>query len=486
MVRRADHSKPRTKTSARNAKASAGDLGAVGRHLAETGVRHCLAAYVDVHGVPKAKAVPIDHFQRMMRGSELFTGAALDGLGQAPSDDELALLPDPCAVMQLPWRPEVAWAPGCLLYHDEPWPMCSRTVLKRQIDRLARHGLVFNLGVECELFLVKREEGSIRPANPFDVLPKAAYDVVGLLENIPWLDEVVGYMNQLGWEVHSFDHEDANSQFEFDFAYADVLTMADRFVLWRLMMKEVSRRYGWEATFMPKPYADRTGSGAHFNMSMSDLKSGRNVFGDGNDPRGCGLSKLAYQFLAGVLRHAPAIVATCCPTVNSYKRLIKTGSMTGFTWAPVFISYGGNNRTHMMRVPVLRQQIEGDPDDHKGVYLSSARVECRAVDPTINPYLAAAMMLGAGLDGIEQGLDPGDPCNINMYELSEAQLAERGVLSLPRTLLEAIEAFAIDPLSERVFGVDLYKAYVDLKQREWWAYHNTVSQWEIDAYLTKF
>ena len=456
------------------------------KSLAEKGVKYCLAAYVDLHGIPKAKSVPIGHFARMMRGSELFTGAALDGLGQGPDDDELALYPDPRALTVLPWRPEVAWAPGNLCYHEKPWPMCARNVLQRQIDRLAKRGLGLNLGVECEIFLVRREGDRIRPANPLDVLPKAAYDIVGLLENMPWLDEVVGYMDELGWEVHSFDHEDANSQFEFDFAYADVMTMADRFVLWRLMMKEVSRRHGWEATFMPKPYADRTGSGAHFNMSLRDLKTGRNVSGDGTDRRGCGLSRLAYQFLAGILRHAPAIVATTCPIVNSYKRLIKTGSMTGFTWAPIFISYGGNNRTHMMRVPMVRPQIEGATAAHKGTYLSGARIECRAVDPSLNPYLGAAMMLAAGLEGIEQDLDPGDPLNINMYELSDAELARRGVRSLPRTLLEAVEAFAADPLSKSTFGEDLYRSFVEVKQREWWSYHNTVSQWEYDTYLTKF
>jgi glutamine synthetase len=466
----------------------AGDRGIaeLGRKLAENGVRHCLASYVDLHGIPKAKSVPISHFARMMRGSELFTGAALDGLGQGPNDDELAIHPDPAAVTVLPWRREVAWAPGGLRFHDKPWPMCSRNVLQRQIDRLAGHGLALNLGVECEIFLVRREGDTIRPANSFDVLPKAAYDVIGLLENMPWLDEVVGYMDGMGWEVHSFDHEDANSQFEFDFAYADVMTMADRFVLWRMMMKEVSRRYGWEATFMPKPYADRTGSGAHFNMSMRDLRTGRNVFGDATDKRGCGLSKLAYQFLAGVLRHAPAIVAVTCPIVNSYKRLIKSGSMTGFTWAPIFISYGGNNRTHMMRVPMLRPQIEGAPEEHKGIYLSSARIECRAVDPSLNPYLGAAMVLGAGLEGIEQDLDPGDPINLNMYELSDAELAARGVRSLPRTLLEAVDAFAADPLGKTVLGEDLHRAFIDVKQREWWSYHNTVSKWEYDNYLTKF
>lgn len=233
-------------------------------------------------------------------------------------------------------------------------------------------------------------------------------------------------MNRLGCDVHSFDHEDANGQFEFDFAYTDALTMADRFVLWRLLMKEITRKYGWEATFMPKPYSNRTGSGAHFNMSLADIDTGKNISGDSNDKRGCGLSKIAYQFLGGAKKHAPAIVATTCPIVNSYKRLIKTGSMTGFTWAPIFISYGGNNRTHMLRVPTLRPQIEGpDAKKQKGVYLSSARWECRAVDPSMNPYLAAAMVLAAGLEGIEQDVDPGDPIDKNMYLLSDRELNRR-------------------------------------------------------------
>jgi glutamine synthetase len=475
-----------TRTVGGQLRASEPDLTPLERELAAKGVKHCVAAYVDIHGIPKAKAVPISHFARMMRGSELFTGAALDGLGQGPSDDELAIHPDVKAVTVLPWRRDVAWAPGGLRFHDKPWPMCSRNVLRRQIDRLAEHGLGFNLGIECEIFLVRREGDVIRPANPLDVLPKAAYDVIGLLENMPWLNEVVGYMDELGWEVHSFDHEDANSQFEFDFAYADVMTMADRFVLWRMMMKEVSRRYGWEATFMPKPYADRTGSGAHFNMSMIDLKDGRNVFADVGDARGCGLSKTAYKFLAGVLAHAPAVVAVTCPIVNSYKRLIKSGSMTGYTWAPIFISYGGNNRTHMMRVPMVRPQIEGAPNTHKGVYLSGARIECRAVDPSLNPYLGAAMMLGAGLEGIERDLDPGDPIDVNMYELSDAELVARGVGKLPRTLLEATEALAADSLGRKVLGDELLQAFVDIKQREWWSYHNSVSKWEYDNYLTKF
>jgi len=437
--------------------------------LQDDGVEYCLAAYVDVHGIPRCKAVPIDHFVGMMQGSELFTGAALDGLGQEPSDDELSVWPDLEAITILPWEPTVAWAPGQLHFRGEPWPMDSRTVLRRQLDRAAEKGLIFNLGIETEFFLVRRENGSVVPANPKDTLAKAAYDVVGLLENMTFMDELVKYMNTLGWDVHSFDHEDANGQFEFDFSYTDAMGMSDRLVLWRMMTKTLARKHGCEATFMPKPYADRTGSGGHYNMSLADIDTGENLFADPDDPRGAGVSRLAYQFIAGILRHAPAICAVTASTVNSYKRLIKTGSMTGFTWAPVYISYGRNNRTHMLRIP-----------------MTSPRVESRAVDMTTNPYLGAAMMLAAGLEGIEQELEPGDPLPHNMYLQSDEELRDLSVATLPRTLLEAVEAFDVDPLSEQVMGASLKRSYVELKQEEWWDYHNAVSAWEIDRYLTLY
>jgi glutamine synthetase len=232
------------------------------------------------------------------------------------------------------------------------------------------------------------------------------------------------------------------------------------------MTKLLARKHGFEATFMPKPYGDRTGNGGHFNMSMAELETGKNAFADDDDPRGAGVSELAYRFIAGILRHAPAISALTAPTVNSYKRLIKSGSMTGFTWAPVYISYGANNRTHMLRIP-----------------MGGGRVESRAVDTACNPYLAAAMLLGAGLEGIEGGFDPGDPIRLNMYEQSNAQLDQLGVSVLPRTLLEAVEAFRADPLSELVLGSELKASYAELKEQEWWEYHNTVSAWEYDRYL---
>ena len=462
------------------------DAEALRRRLIEGGVRYAMPVYVDVHGVPKTKAVPVEHLDRMLQGSELFTGAALDGLGQGPHDDELATHPDAGALCVLPWRPEIAWLPSNLHYHEAPWPMCSRGILCRQIERAARRGLRFMLGVECEIYVVRREGGRVEPANPNDRVGKAAYDALLTLEGLPWLDDMVRSMNALGWDVHSFDHEDSNSQFEFDFSYDECLAMADRFVLWRVMAKELARRHGFEAALMPKPYSTRTGSGAHFNMSLVRARGGENLMGDPADPRGCGLSKLAYHFIAGVLRHAAAICAITCPTVNSYKRLVKTGSMTGYTWAPIFVSYGGNNRTHMLRVPWVRPEIERQPPGEAGRPLGLARIESRAVDTTVNPYLGAAMMLAAGLEGIEQELDPGDPITANMYERSDAELEAMGVRTLPRTLLEAVEAFERDPLGREVLGEDLFRAWVALKTREWWDYHDEISPWEIETYFTRY
>lgn len=439
--------------------------------LREQGVRYVLAVYSDIHGVAKAKCVPIAHFSQMMRGSELFTGAALDGLGQTPADDELAVIPDLESIMVMPHRPDFAFAPGTLYYAGAPYAMCSRAALERALKRAADLGFRFNLGVETEFFLVRRDgDGRVAPANPLDVRDKACYDVSDLLSAMPFLDRIVDAMNELGFDVRSFDHEDSNSQFEFDFGYADAMVTADRLVLWRVMMKEIAREHGFEFSLMPKPYSTRTGTGGHFNMSLADADSDENRFGDPADPRGAGLSELGYAFVAGILAHAPAITAVACPTVNSYKRLISTGSRTGSTWAPVFKSYGRNNRTHMLRLPS-----------------TSPRVENRAVDGSCNPYLAAAVMLQAGLDGVERGLDPGDSLPDNMYEMPRPERLAHGVHELPRTLLEAMEAFDADSeFIDRVFGPELREGYSEFKHAEWWDYHGTVSEWEVDRYLSFF
>ena len=357
--------------------------------LNKQGVKYAIASFVDVHGMCKAKMVPLTHFDQMMQGSELFTGAALDGVPQAVNDDEVAAMPDPASVTILPWNSEMAWFASDLYLQGKPFEACCRSILKAVLQQAADLGFQFNLGIETEFFILKDEPGQATPVSDRDTLAKPCYDLQGLLDNYTWVDEIVQAMNGLGWDVYSFDHEDGNGQFETDFAYADALTMSDRLTFFRLMVKEIARKHGYFATFMPKPFANRTGSGAHYNMSLADLKTGENLFIDRQDSRHCGLSKLGYQFIAGVLRHAPAICAVIAPTVNSYKRLVARGSMSGFTWAPVYICYGNNNRTNMLRIP-----------------LGGGRVECRAADISSNPYLGSAMILAAGLEGIRENLDP--------------------------------------------------------------------------------
>ena len=445
------------------------DLVALRSDLETQGVRYALASFVDLHGVCKAKAVPIDHLDAMASGSELFTGAALDGVPQDVSDDEVAAVPDLSSAVVLPWRPDTVWFASNLKLGSDPFEACSRNILSRVRDQAAAMGLRFNLGVETEFFVLRREaDGRLVPASANDTLDKPCYDLRGLLDNLDWLGELVQAMNGLGWGVYSFDHEDGNGQFETDFAYADCLTTADRVTFFRLMAREITRKHGLIASFMPKPFADRTGSGAHFNMSLADLQQGHNLFAPA-DGSAAWVSEMGLQFMAGILRHAPAICAVMAPTVNSYKRLVVQGSMSGFTWAPVFVCYGNNNRTNMLRIPG-----------------AGSRVECRAADSSCNPYLAAAMLLAAGLEGIREGLDPGPPNLVNAYRLTPEERAARGLTTLPRTLGEAIEAFAADPLSREVFGDAMAEAYTAFKRDEWNSFHGAISDWERDRYLELF
>lgn len=438
--------------------------------LAQQGVKYLLASYVDMHGVPKSKMVPIDHLAQMAEGSELFTGAALDGVPQDVSDEEVSSHPDLESVRVLPWNSDVAWFASDLWSEGKPFEPCSRNTLKRALAKADAMGYGMNLGMEAEFFVFEdTPDGKFRPLSSRKQLDKAAYDAARLIDNLPWIGELVTMMNGLGWDVYSFDHEDGIGQFEIDFKYFDALTMSDNFVFFRWMAQEVARKHGGFATFMPKPYPNRAGSGAHFNMSLFDKSSGKNLFADADDPRGCKLGKLGYQFIAGVLKHLPAICAVIAPTVNSYKRLIMRGSMSGFTWAPIFCCYGNNNRTNTLRIP-----------------LAGGRVELRAADSACNPYLGAAMVLTAGLEGIEQRLDPGEPHRGNMYLKSPAELKELGIRMLPRTLEEAIDAFEADPLSKAVFGEKMFESWIDFKRQEWLSYTNHVSDWEMDRYLKFF
>jgi len=440
--------------------------------LAEQGVKYCMGTYVDIHGVPKGKVVPLSHLSHMAHGSELYTGYALDGLGQAPNDDEIASVPDLDHIIQLPWQPEIAWMPADNTFHGEPYPLNTRVALKSVLAQAAQMGFGMNLGIEAELFVLKQnEDGSLSVPNPDDKLVKPCYDTRGFLDQFEWLDKMATSINDLGWDLYSFDHEDANGQYEFDFMYADAVTTCDRFTFLRMMAKEYAKQEGLLATFMPKPFSDKTGNGAHFNMSLYDLETGENVFkcDPKEDPNGLGITPIGYQFIAGIIKHGRALCAAFAPTVNSYKRLVRQGDMPYFTWAPVFNSFGSNNRTNSIRVP-----------------MGGGRCESRNADGAVNPYLAATLALAAGLEGIREGLDPGKPQDDNLYELSDAERRDRGIEFLPRTLAEAVDAFASDPFVEKTLGKPLRDEFIKYKTQEWNDYHTSVSAWEIERYSHLF
>jgi glutamine synthetase len=460
----------KTKSHPKNAVKNVVNLSVLQKQLMAKGVKYCLGAYVDIHGIPKGKFVPVEHFVHFAEGSELYTGYALDGLGQAPNDDEISSVPDLNHIIQLPWQKEVAWMPADNHFHGQPYPLNSRVLLKNVQAEAATMGFNFNLGIECEIYVLKQDErGRLIVPNSDDNLDKSCYDVKRFMDVFPWLDEMVSTMNGLGWDVYSLDHEDGNSQFEFDFKYADALTMADRYIFFRYMAKTIASKHGLLATHMPKPFADKTGNGAHFNMSLADVRTGRNLFESKTDPRGLGISPLGYSFIAGILRHGRALCAALAPTVNSYKRLIRRGAMSYYSWAPVFNSFGTNNRTNSIRVP-----------------MNGGRCESRNADSSCNPYLAAALVLAAGLEGVREQLNPGEPHHENLYELSAAELDQIGVQELPRTLAEAVDAFAADPFIEKVLGTELRNEFIKYKRAEWEEYHQSISQWEIDRYARRF
>jgi glutamine synthetase len=437
-------------------------------HWASKGVRFAAISFADMHGRAKAKVVPLSHLHVAAKGSELYTGAALDGVPQQVNDNEISTIPDLANGMIMPWQPDTVWFPSDLELDGAPFTSCSRQILNRVAGQATSMGMVFQLGIETEFFVLKDSPDGPVPTADDDDLDKPAYDLRTLLRNFPMVTELVDAMNNLGWDVYSFDHEDANGQFETDFSYTDAITMADRFTFFRLMVGEFAHRRGFYASFMPKPFGNRTGSGAHMNMSLSD-EQGSNLFMDDADSRGCGLSTLGYQFIAGVLNHAAAITAVIAPTVNSYKRLTKHNATSGYTWAPIFGCYGGNNRTNMLRIP-------GD----------GGRVECRAADASMNLYLAAAMMLAAGLEGVREQLDPGEPNRENMYLFDPDELRRRGIEQLPRTLHDAVVALEVDPLARSVFGDTMLDAFVEYKAGEWDEYHGHVSDWERARYLKFF
>jgi glutamine synthetase len=432
----------------------AADLGARAR---ADGVSFLLALFVDLTGKPCAKLVPVDAADALQHEGVGFAGYAVGAIGQEPCDPDLIAIPDLASYTPLPWVRE-----GLALVHcdphveGEPWPFAPRVILKALLDRARAQRLELFVGAEVEYFLVSRgADGRLAPADSRDDAARPCYDARGLTRMYDHLTEVSAAMNALGWGNYANDHEDANGQFEQNFAYADALTTADRVITTRYLISVLAERRDMVATFMPKPFADRTGSGLHLHLSL--WNEGEALFPDAGDPRGHGLSPLAYSFLAGILEHAPGMQAVLAPTVNSYKRTGATSTRSGATWSPRHADYGGNDRTHFVRIP------DGD------------RIEVRGGDGSANPYLAMAATLAAGLDGIGRGLDPDG--------------ASSPRPALPPTLLHAVDALAADPVVTGALdaaGPGVSEYFAAVKREEFFDWHNSVGPWEVDRYLTAF
>ncbi|MBK4738642.1 type III glutamate--ammonia ligase [Noviherbaspirillum pedocola] len=435
------------------------------QYLEANNVKLVLAQFVDIYGVAKAKAVPVKHFDDILNQGAGFAGFAISGMGIEPHGPDFMAIGDLDTLTLMPWQPGYARIVCNGHVNGKPWHHDARVVLQQQIERLERRGLTFYTGLEPEFSLLKRtSEGDIAPFDNTDVLAKPCYDYKGLTRAGAFLEKLVSCLQDTDIDVYQIDHEDANGQFEVNYTFADCLSSCDQFLLFKMAASEIAHEQGLICSFMPKPFSNRPGNGMHMHMSLGDGE--RNLFEDKSDSRGLDLSRLAYQFMAGVLKHAPALTALCAPTVNSYKRLVVGRSLTGATWAPAYISYGDNNRSSMVRIP-------------KG------RLELRLPDGACNPYLATAAVIAAGLDGIENDLDPGEPQNTNLYLLSSAELKERGIGILPQNLHAAVSALEKDDVVRRALG-PIADTFIELKQMEWVEYMRHVSDWEITSYLEFF
>ncbi len=435
------------------------------KFLARHQVKSVLAQFVDMHGTAKAKAVPVAHFDDILDAGAGFAGFAVWGLGIEPHGPDYMAVGDLGTLTLVPWQPGYARIVCDGHVHGKPWDFDARVILKRQIARLKKTGLTLMTGLEPEFSLLKRGiSGKIMPCEDSDTLAKPCYDYKGLSRSRVFLDRLVESLIAVGIDVYQVDHEDANGQFEINYTYADCLTSCDHYIFFKMAAAEIASELGLICSFMPKPFANLPGNGMHMHMSLWQGK--RNLFLDRKDKRGLDLSPLAYQFAAGLLKHGPALAAICAPTVNSYKRLVVGRSLTGATWAPAYISYGDNNRSSMVRIP-------------------GGRLTLRMPDGACNPYLATAAVIAAGLDGIEQALDPGEPHNVNLYDLSPADLKKAKIGVLPQTLHEALRALEGDAVIRNALGV-LADEFLRLKHMEWIEYMRHVSEWEVDHYLEFF
>jgi glutamine synthetase len=437
------------------------------RFFAEHKTRYLLAQFVDIHGSAKAKAVPVEHYDMVVGDGAGFAGFAIWGLGMGPHGPDFMGVGDPTTLSDVPWMPGFARIACDGHVKGKPYPYDSRVALKNQLRRYAERGYTLFTGIEPEFMLLQRTpEGRLAPFDATDTAEKPCYDYKGLARASAILDDLSRHLRAVGIDVYQIDHEDANGQFEINFTYADALRSADHMVFFKMAASEIAKQHGAIATFMPKPFSNRTGTGTHFHLSIG-TKDQKNSFHEESDKRGMGLSQLGYWFLGGLLHHARALAAVCAPTVNSYKRLVVGRSLSGATWAPAYIAYGDNNRTACVRVPY-------------------GRIELRLPDGSANPYLATAAIAAAGLDGIDRRLEPGEPLNVNLYEWTEQQIRDRGVRLLPQSLTEALDALEADEVIQSGLGKGLAAEFVRLKRMEWIEYSRHVSEWETQRYVEMF
>ncbi len=426
-----------------------------------------LCSFVEMSGAPKAKVIPATHLEDMAEEGAGFGGFAAGEIGQGPHDPEMASIPDFNSLTIVPWQENLAWVAGDMFVEGQSWHYCPRTILRQQLEKARQKGYVFNVGIEAEFMLLEQNvDGQYVPWDTLDTLNKPCYDLKALYRNLDMMTTLIKYMQELKWEPYANDHEDGTCQFEVNWTYSDALTTADRHTFFKWMVKTLAEERGLMATFMPKPFTNLTGNGAHFHMSLWDEDNETNLFLDENDKNG--VSQLAYWFTGGILKHAKAVTAVTNPLVNSYKRLVRRAPRSGASWAPVYVTYGANNRTQMIRIP------------------APGRIENRLGDGAENPYLAATVLLAAGLDGIKNQIDPGVQNEDNLYEVSEDELHRRGIDFLPTTLSEAADALEADEIIKNALGAEYADYYIQVKRKEWRDYHLSVSQWETDNYLAVY
>src|ERR1700682_6010570 len=435
--------------------------------LEEKGVQYRFCSFVELTGAPKAKLVPISHIEEIARDGAAFAGFACGEVGQGPQDPDICSVPDFRSLTVLPWRKNIAWVTGNLHVNGQPWPLCPRTALTRQLKRAREHGYIVNVGVEPEFMLLKKSStGEYTPWDSLDTLPKPCYDLRALHRNLDVMTSLLGFMQELGWDPYANDHEDANCQFEINWTYSEALTTADRYTFFKWMVRSVAEQHGLWATFMPKPFGNLTGNGSHVHLSLAAVDTGENLFLDSSAD--LGLSQLGRWFMGGVLHHARALSALVAPIVNSYKRLVRSAPRSGATWAPVYVTHGASNRTQMIRIP------------------SPGRFEIRVVDGAANPYLAFSGIVAAGLDGITNKIDPGPANYDNLYEVPEEELSARGIGVLPATLAEALGALAQDSVVQSALGLEYAKRYLKIKRDEWLLHNLTVTPWEREFYIATY